>query len=300
MSALLGAVLASGCAQPAVKVVCPEGATLGEDGRCYLEVPVEDSGGEGGGLSEEPGPPLPDLAAEDIAPAYDAAGLVVALDDALQHGLPTPPDVIEPYLAIMAEGDPFCPGQPDDLDGRWLLGCLALSGAFYSGIAFWEQDLRAGHNEGMSGDFRLKDSEGYTLEVGGAVGWSRTDRAPRGGLVFAHGSVLWERDTRWMGDVLSWSWHGEYSLDERSVVIGGSFGFRGHYVSFDQATLSGSCAGASGVVRVRDPNGPWHELDYGGSCSPCAVHTFPGQPEDEVCYDFSPLVEPLLSRLEGE
>ncbi|MBL8614737.1 MAG: hypothetical protein JNM72_03910 [Deltaproteobacteria bacterium] len=300
MRALLGVVVISGCAQPAVKVVCPAGATLGEDGRCYVEVAVEDTGGEGGGLTEEPGPPLPDLAADDITPAYDSAGLVAALDDALQHGLPTPADMIEPYLAIMAEGDPYCPGQPNDLDGRWLLGCLALSGAYYSGIAFWEQDLRAGHNEGLSGDFRLKDSEGYTLEVGGAAGWSISDGVPRGGGVFAHGSVLWERDSRWMGEVLSWSWDGEFNLDERSIVLRGSFGFRSHYISFENALLTPTCRGGSGVLRLRDPNGPWHELDYGGACAPCAVHRFPGQPDDEVCYDLSPLVEPLLTRLEGE
>ncbi|MFM2248513.1 MAG: hypothetical protein RL071_4588 [Pseudomonadota bacterium] len=288
------------CADPTVKVVCPDGATLGEDGRCYVTVDRADSGGAGDGAAEDADPPLPDLAVEDIVPAYDGAGLVAALDDALRDGLPSPPDMIEPYLAIMAEGDPFCPGQPDDLDGRWLLGCLALSGAYYSGIAFWEQDLRAGHNEGLSGDFRLKDGAGYTLEVGGAGGWSVSNSAPRGGVFFAHGSVLWERDTRWMGEVLSWSWDGNFNLDDRSLRLQGSVGFRSHYLSFESAQLSAICAGASGQIRVRDPNGPWHELDYGDGCSPCAVHRFPGQPDGEVCYDFSPVVEPLLTRLEGE
>ena len=295
-----------GCAAPKSVIGCPKGTTLGEDNRCYA---ISDTdvvgvggadGGDDAGADDGDEPALPDFIAEPITPVYDAAGVVAALDDALVNGLPTPREMIDPYLSVMAQGDAVCPGHPDDLDGRWLLGCYASTGAFFSGVAFWESDDRSGRREGMSGDFRLIDPEGFTLEVGGAGGFDIGSAADKPAGAAAHGSVLWQRDDRWAAEGLSWAWACEIDRVERSMQLLGSFGFKRHYLSFDGAYLSVDCAGASGIVELRDPAGPWHTLDFGDSCSPCAVHSFPDQPDGEVCFDFSPVVEPFLARLEAE
>lgn len=288
------AALAGACAAPGVRTVCEKSGFLGEDGRCYDVVgdsaaPVEAE--EGGGADGAVG--LPEVEGEALRAAWDGPALTAALEAAAAEGLPTPFSLAAGYAEVMGQGDARCPGDPYELDGRFLRGCTASSGAFYSGVSNWVPIHSRGRLEyGVNGDFMLFDRAGRRLEVGGGVGWNVGSLDDPVMKITQSVTAIWEGDPGSLATGLSASMEGTLSRagGDLSMELHGSIGFSGYALAFRRATLLASCRGAEGVVELRDPGLGWHRLDFGPSCAPCADWSFQGVEMGELCVDLSPLI----------
>jgi hypothetical protein len=294
------ALLAVGCAAPAVKTVCEEGGLLAEDGRCYDIVDdsaapapedQEQEDGDGGAGQTST---LPQLEADALRAAWDGPALVAALESAAAVGLPTPFGLTAAYAEVMAQGDSRCPANPYELDGRFLRGCTADSGAFYSGVSTWIPVHRRTEFEfGVNGDFMLFDRDGRRLEVGGGVGWQAESRdAPviKFGLYV---TAVWEGDPGPLHDGLSASLDGSLSrgAGRQALEVNGSVAFAGYAFAFRRAGFATDCVGGSGSVELRDPSLGWHRLDFGSTCTPCGTWSFEGAEMGELCVDLSPMIQ---------
>lgn len=281
------AVLAGACAAPGVRVVCAESGVLGKDGRCYDLVDDTAAGDAGPGLPAVPGEPP--------RAAWDREGLVAALEDAGAVGLPTPFGLTAGYVEVMAQGDAVCPGDPVELDGRFLRGCTTASGAFFSGVSRWMPDEAPGALLfGVHGDFLLLDRLGRRLELGGGASWNATSAGATEMHIELGATAIWEGDSGPLADGLSAALTGTLSRagGEASMELQGSLGYAGYALGFHHVTLAAGCPGAAGTVDLRDPGLGWHRLDFGPDCAPCADWSYEGEAMGEVCADLSPFIAP--------
>ena len=287
--ALWAAAFTAACAEPGVRLVCAQSGVLGKDGRCY-DIVGDTADGE-----PAPGPGLPRVEGEDLRAAWDQEGLVAALAAAAAEGLPTPFAVTAGYTEIMAQGDAACPGDPVELDGRFLRGCTAASGAFFSGVSRWMPNEAPGALlRGVHGDFMLLDRAGRRLELGGGVTWSTDSMSASRMSIILSATTIWEGDPGALGSGISSALEGSLSRANGDLALDlqGSLAYSGYAFGFHGARIAASCAGAAGVVDVRDPSLGWHALDFGPACSPCAEWSYEGAAMGEVCVDLSPMVQP--------
>lgn len=261
-----------------------------------------ETGGEGSG-AEAPSWPEPDWSAEEVGHALDAA-----FGQDLGLGL----SWLEAYLGARAEGDDDCPGEGVAiLDNQIPVeGCVAASGASFNGVAHVGVQVEGSDFMfDMNGDLEVVHASGEVLRLGGwsylmAEGYGTDELSWRSEQA---GSLLDEASEPWLGEGVSSYLYGSGGRDaERGTWISLTGGHgtlsTGVSLSFEDFTLSGmggtgACAGrAAGLLRVRDPVGSWHRLDFGEDCAPCATVAWADGTElGEVCPDLEAWAEALAA-----
>jgi hypothetical protein len=276
--------------------VAPTGTGQGSGG------PATGTGTGGGGTVDTgiAGPGLPEVDAPQTEPTWAAADVQAALAAALADGLPDPRYEHDQYLALLSHGTEACPGHETYIDDRFVYGCNAESGYYYSGVSnYLTSDETVGGARTVeievNGDFLFRDDEDRFFEVGGHS-IQRTTWPADGGSgerwLEHSGTWHWEAHESWLRDGASGRFSMTLSKDGADRVLGieGAIGFGGTWMAFDHVVLAeGACAWApTGAVELRDPGGAWHRVDFGESCSPCGALVFDRDtPLGEVCVDLS-------------
>lgn len=252
------------------------------------------------------GPDLPHVDAPTNTATWSAAEVGVALESALSAGLPDPRYEHDQYLALLSHGGPECPGHETYIDDRFVYGCNAVSGYYYSGVSNYlssDETIDGARivEVEVNGDFLFRDPLDHVFEVGGHTRIHTTwpaDGASGERWLEHSGTWLWERHESWLQGGAS----GRFSMtlrhgdDGRELVVEGAVGFGGIWMAFEDMVLTEEACGwaPTGVAEVRDPGGAWHRLDFGASCTPCAAVVFDGATDlGEVCVDLSALPHAL-------
>lgn len=218
------------------------------------------------------------------APTWDADEVSGRIEAALPF-LPDPLSAQSEYIEALMQGDPECPV----LFEGWsmlsaLQGCTASSGWVYAGLGSWfvmEED----GDYSLGADFLITSPEGEEFLGTGIAQYM--DRADDQWDIALWGQWHWPLAEGWLKDVTSLlmqihrqgnradfqgGWTGPY----------GSFYFRGLQADLDQ------CVTTMGEIEVRDDEGFWYALTWGGGG--CAQLSYEGQPMGESCYDPGPLL----------
>ncbi len=264
-----------------------------------------------GGPTDSGLPGLPEIDGGPTQASWTATDIDAALQEALGQGIPDPWTLQAQLLEVFSHGDGACPGHPNYIDDRNLLGCTAASGWMYSGVSEWTE--LHGEVEGMPiegeltfGDIIFASPEGLVFEVGGFVQWMRLRdaRFDVARIETQHqGSWHWDGDPIWLDQTVS----GRYQIrmervdGNRQITLTGAARVRGIDLDFQDLLLEeGDCAWAPrGALAVRDPAGGWHRLDFGEACQPCASPSYQGgEPQGEVCVDLAAIPAGLMAELD--
>jgi len=254
---------------------------------------------------------LPQLEVDDPVAEWEAAEVEAAVVRVFGDDVPTPVAPRDAYIALMAEGDDLCPGDPLQILDTFIMGCTATSGTWYAGISEWQEQHnvdRFGKYEieldmwALLGDFEIVDAEGREFHSGGHVAaWSlKLGGMHRRGAEMS-GSWLWEGHDGWLdqGMSASVSYVVNSAGPARNLVIDGGLTVQGVTLHMDELTFGHGCpAHPEGDLDVRDPSGSWHRISL-QACEPCGPVSYGGgEPHGEVCFDFDGLVEEVIVDLD--
>jgi hypothetical protein len=249
--------------------------------------PSEDTAGDTdtGGDTAETGPEVP-------PPALTAAEVGAALDAALSGGIPTFPEAIGAFSALMALGV-GC--TPDDRFFKILdpEGCLAPSGVTYSGaggaVGGWD-DAGEVYAYELRGDLVIIDAAGVPYEMGGDIDTVVTPYV--GGLAFSQqflGTFRYPAAPTWLGRGTSGSAWIEAGIGDDGALVAqvdGGYDLGGASVYFDALTVGGACGSApTGAIRLRDVSGYWYVFTYGPECDMCGDVAYAGDSLGGACVD---------------
>jgi hypothetical protein len=249
--------------------------------------PSEDTAGDTdtGGDTAETGPEVP-------PPALTAAEVGAALDAALSGGIPTFPEAIGAFSALMALGV-GC--TPDDRFFKILdpEGCLAPSGVTYSGaggaVGGWD-DAGEVYAYELRGDLVIIDAAGVPYEMGGDIDTVVTPYV--GGLAFSQqflGTFRYPAAPTWLGRGTSGSAWIEAGIGDDGALVAqvdGGYDLGGASVYFDALTVGGACGSApTGAIRLRDVSGYWYVFTYGPECDMCGDVAYAGDSLGAACVD---------------
>jgi len=273
------------------------------------------------GPSAEPAPPvdeapaedqaIPQLEVDDPVAEWGAAEVEAAVEHVLGDDVPTPVAPRDAYLALMAEGDEVCPGDPLQILDAFLTGCTSSSGIWYAGISEWQEQHSVDHFGkfeleldmwALLGDFEIVDEEGREFHSGGHVAaWSLQLAGMHRRGAEMSGSWLWEGHDGWLDQEMSASM--SYLVDSagsaRSLVIDGGLTVQGVTLHMEELTFGQGCpAHPQGELDVRDPSGSWHRISL-EACEPCGPVSYGGaEPHGEACFDFEGLVDAVIADLD--
>ena len=271
------------------------------------------TGGTGGVVDTGTGGPgLPHEDPPSTEPAWTAAEVQAVLEGALADGLPDPRYEHDQYIELLSHGNADCPGHETYIDDRFVYGCNAASGYYYSGVSNYltsaetVDGTRVASVE-VNGDFLFRNDREQFFEVGGHSIQKTTWPADgsSGTLWLEHsGTWLWQAHESWLQTGAS----GRFSMtlsrsgSDRVVQVEGAIGFDRTWMAFDELVLAeGGCAWApTGAIEVRDPSGAWHRVDFGTECTSCGALVFDGDTAlGEVCLDLSTIPLALDGGWEG-
>jgi hypothetical protein len=242
--------------------------------------PSEDTAGDTdtGGDTAETGPEVP-------PPALTASEVGAALNAALSGGIPTFPEAIGAFSALMALGV-GC--TPDDRFFKILdpEGCLAPSGVTYSGaggaVGGWD-DAGEVYAYELRGDLVIIDAAGVPYEMGGDIDTVVTPYV--GGLAF---SQQFLGTFRYPAAPTGSAWIEAGIGDDGALVaqVDGGYDLGGASVYFDALTVGGACGSApTGAIRLRDVSGYWYVFTYGPECDMCGDVAYAGDSLGAACVD---------------
>lgn len=244
---------------------------------------------------------------EEPAPLLDAEAVAAALEAVVALGAPSGYDIAMAWLAHLDSGDPACPGDEAFMEFP-AEGCTASSGAYFSGIGWYEVTEAEVGAEGElvelsfyhGGDFAILDPEGARFAGGGELRSSTTtEGATRTVALHMEGSWVEEGREGWLGAGFSAVYEGEVLLapGELSVTITGGLGVGEADLFLDGLAWSsaGDCAGQlRGALGLRDARGYWTRWELGERCDGCGALTFhDDQDLGELCLDLSAWGEEL-------
>ena len=242
-------------------------------------------------------PELPELEAPAEQAQWSAADIEAAIEAALVDGYPDAGYMQTAYLEVLSHGDDICPGHETYIDDRWLYGCTADSGYWFSGVSEYIQEVTPEYDAVIvAGDLRFEDPSGNEFSIGGHAAVATGSKGDRvGTFLEISGSWIWEGDptASWLVGGISGA---QSTLIGRSKVMDiieltGAISFNGVSLDFEGLSLLSSCDWqAVGAMSIRDPTGIWHRLDYGEACSSCAHGSWGETELGEVCPDLSPIV----------
>ena len=234
------------------------------------------------------GPTGPDVP----PPALTASEVGAALDVALAGEIPTFPEAIGAFSALMALGV-GC--TPDDRFFKILdpEGCLAPSGVTYSGaggaVGGWD-DAGEVYTYELRGDLVIIDAAGVPYEMGGDIDTVVTPYV--GGLAFSQqflGTFRYPAAPTWLGRGTSGSAWIEADIGDDGALVAqvdGGYDLGGASVYFDALTVGGACGSApTGAIRLRDMSGYWYVFTYGPECDTCGDVVYAGDSLGAACVD---------------
>lgn len=240
-------------------------------------------------------------------PAWQAEELELALNAALQGGLPDPYLPRQAYEAMFADhADGSCPGgEGMNLPGDYE-GCTAEDGSFFFGHGELALEAEPGALESfyLLGDFYMIDPEGQRFDGAGEVLHATYDDGefllfetlvtgtwsygPAGSWMSSPSSMsLWVFGDHW-GDKYHGTLHGSVELDGLPIFF--------DWVNFQ--SLSCPASAMEGGIQIRDPSGYWYQihLDSSSYCNGCGtLYWADGTNLGEVCPDFGDSLEVLMS-----
>ncbi|MDP2305694.1 MAG: hypothetical protein Q8P18_06675 [Pseudomonadota bacterium] len=245
---------------------------------------------------------VPIFAQEDPTPEWTAIDVGDTLREVLAHGFPNAQALKETYLGMMANGDASCPGSDTILSEAYILGCVAPSGYFYSGVCVYEGNVlenEAGTTTswGLGGDFLLEYPDGDVFEAGGGATWSG-QQTPDGDETYEsalRGTWIDASSETWLGQGFSglFEARGGVRAGEPWVAIDGGVAIGDADLYFDDLRWDwgGPCRGTpAGSVRLRDTRGYWYVWSLEGDCDICGDVVFHGDTNlGPLCLDLQPL-----------
>ncbi len=208
----------------------------------------------------------------------------------------------------------------------WFEACTSDAGAAYSGFVYgvsfsdWNQDGFTYSGGGMAAAGEITDGQGRLWEGSGTVyGYtgSADDDSYLINALIMEGTWSWDGadGSSWMSTGLEPGFSGYTTwvpaLEAGAVVLdGGLFGLEGEldtvvmdgFTLYDEA-LAPSCAlEPSGTLSVRDVEGHWFDVTFDGAdqledpvnadwCDGCGGAWYQGVYVDEICLDFSTLLD---------
>jgi hypothetical protein len=222
------------------------------------------------------------------APEWDARALSEVLEEGLSGGFPDAGLLAERFLALMAEGDEQCPGDPLVLDPNLLglEGCRAESGVSYAGHGSYSEVESTGEDAwNLSADFEITAADGARYLGGGRA--SRSVRyTDEGALVYQEIEGTWrdEGDGGWLGRGLSA--YLTLSREESGwLTLEGGGGGGDLALSLEEVRFGPDCQGGEGALSIYQPGGGWYELAL--DCSGCGELAFGDVELGEACPDLS-------------
>lgn len=245
---------------------------------------------------------VPIFVQEDPTPEWTAPEVGATLGEVLAHGFPSGRVLKDTYLAMMAEGDSSCPGSDTIITEEYILGCLAPSGYYYSGVCVYEGESfenEAGTTTvwGLGGDFLLRYPDGDVFEAGGGATYMG-QRMPDGDETYQsdlRGTWIDASSDSWLGQGFSglFSTTGGVRAGEPWVTIDGGVAIGSADLYFDDVRWDwgGPCEGSpAGSLRLRDTRGYWYVWSLDGDCDTCGNVVFHGDTDlGELCLDLEPL-----------
>ncbi len=284
LPSLLSALL--GCVEPSCTTDC-----------------VSDSGGDTADAVEGDSGVAP-YVAEEPTPDWSIEEVREQIFGAFATGLPHAGTLRNTYLTMMAEGDADCVGSATIITQDYILGCVADSRYYYSGVCVYDEaSFAEGSGSsttwGLGGDFELAYPDGRRFAAGGGATWNGF-RANNGDERFSsniRGTWLDESQTNWLGEGLSalFDITGGVSDGKSHVTVDGGVAIGATDLYFDAMTWDwgGACAGAPvGDLRLRDPRGYWYIWSLEDDCDTCGDVVFHGDTLlGELCVDLTPVGE---------
>ncbi|MDP2312031.1 MAG: hypothetical protein Q8P41_03935 [Pseudomonadota bacterium] len=280
-ASLLLPVLLASCAEP--------DAPCADDCDTAAEPPIGDTG-------------VPIYVQEDPLPEMTAEDVGAALTEVLAHGFPNGPMLRDIYLGMMAEGDESCPGSETIITEEYILGCVAPSGYYYSGVCVYEgfeitDETGSTASWGLGGDFLLKYPSGAVFEAGGGATYMG-HVGPDGSQSFEstlRGTWADESSDLWVGEGFSGLFEasGGTTGGQPWLNVHGGVAVGDADLFFDEVAWDwgGACAGKPvGAVHLRDPRGYWYVWTLGDDCDTCGNVVFHDEIElGELCLDLESL-----------
>lgn len=254
---------------------------------------------------EDPGPPVGELAPEQLAEA-----LAEAFDDARGRD---PGAWMRLYLEQLSWATGGCPAFTPTRPGetRWEGDCTSDRGAAFDGwaVSWWDRDVRGDAGEDCAtmlfffGFLRITDPGGVPFDAWGTVG--ETDCTDEAGVRRLEATVDGDfssplaEGTPWAtGRPAALTWTVEEDGGARRLVLGGGLEGGAEVVALSFVDL-GFDAGAAcalepeGAVELWDVQGARYRVDFDptGACDGCGAASSEGVALGSVCVDVEPWFE---------
>ena len=297
-----------GCASESAPAPDPDPATAPDD-------PFE---------HPEPSPYDPDLSSEELTASFGTAEAGALIEDMLLlvQALDAQ-TLLQTFADLNAQSDDSCPngrtvGTVDGGEGSVVLWindqpCTSESGVYFGPGVAQRLTVVMPIQDGITQDTEqvfaqyldLQGSDGSSVRGGFVIDRSTYILPDDTGFVHAlyyEGTVQLDATNAGQNPWLNGEATGELILEAidtqgvRSLKISGSLqppeGSALSAIEFHQLGLDNvSCAKTFGSVSLRDLNGGWHDVDFGGefdpatTCDACGELSFDGEPLGEACSD---------------
>jgi hypothetical protein len=247
---------------------------------------------------------VPPYVQEDPSPELTVDEVGTAIFSAFAFGFPNGKQLKTTYLDMMSNGDEACPNSTTIITQDYILGCVAGSGYYYSGVCVYTEDTfvdETGTTQvwALGGDFDLAYPSGDHFAAGGGATYTGV-RATDGEESFTsnvRGTWYDESATNWLGQGISAliDYTGGKTAGKPWIMLHGGIGIGDVDLFFDDMTWDwgSTCNGSPvGELRLRDSRGYWYVWTLDDDCDTCGELVFHGDTDlGELCVDLTPVGE---------
>jgi hypothetical protein len=250
-----------------------------------------------------------------IPPApWSLSELEGVLETLLEAGLPDQVSLKDLYTTLLEQGrDATCPNS----DGGQIFAmltdsCLSETGYRFYGIASFLEAYKTPDDPEPDGadyvflmapaSYEITDPDGDVHVAGGAYFYEgRYDGDGVSWLGETNGTYGYPKADGLIGAGFSASLEaqGYYGPDREALTIAGSLNLAGTAAFIDGLTWDTAvCEGVPvGTFRLRTEDGYWYQATVGTDCEPCGPVTYADDLLGDLCFDWTPALSQLSSRM---